>query len=148
VATDDVQPGRINAEALEKRRPTLIRFCLSVGVLVVVTLSWVTWDLAHSSSSPAIALLVLALVFGATLLGAFLVGRRRQRTIRASHASDVVTKGPAWVGPVLGIIPGFVLVGSQLLGRSSSLASDMLGLLAAYGLTWMVGLSLGLIVTV
>jgi hypothetical protein len=147
VSIDGGQPRRVNAESLDAQRPRLIRFSVFSGVLALLTLSWVTWDLTHDNPAPAGVLISLVVLFGTTLIGAFLIARKRQRTIRSGQDERVSGESPSWLGPALAIIPGVVIVGSQVIGRSSAMANDLLGLIAAYGLTWFVGLTLGLVVT-
>jgi hypothetical protein len=53
---------------------------------------------------------------------------------------------PGWLGYLLAIVPGLALVASQAVGRTSAQAGSMVGLIAAYALTWGVGLALGLVV--
>lgn len=138
--------ARFDAAALDAWRPRLIRFCVVMGLLTVFTLSWVTWDLTRVNLIPRWVLGLLAAVFASTLVGAFLIGRRRQLTIRADRSAAALVRTPTWLGPVLAVVPGVVIVGTQVIGRASSIASDALGVLAAYLLTWFVGLTLGLVV--
>jgi len=47
---------------------------------------------------------------------------------------------------VLTVVPEFVIVGAQAVGRSSPVAGDILGFLAVHGLSLFFGLFLGLVV--
>lgn len=139
---------RIDAASLEKDRPKLVRGLMWLGPFVV--LGWIIfgWDIAHASPQPALVTTGLVLVFGTTVLGAFLIGRRRQRTIRDGRDGRVMSRKPGWLGYLLAVVPGLALVASQAVGRTSAQAGSMVGLIAAYALTWGVGLVLGLVVRV
>lgn len=135
-----------DAAALDASRPRLIRFCIFMGLLTLFTLAWVAWDLTHENASPAYVLALLVAVFAVTLLGAFMIGRHRQLIIRADRNTPTAQgRAPSWLGLVLALLPGVVIVGAQALARTNSLANDLLGIVAAYLLTWLVGLSLGLV---
>ena len=146
MGADDARQRRLTPAYLDEQRPLLVRGCVLFGAITALGLLMIGWDLVDAMSSPALALLVLALVFGASVFGAFMFGRMRARTIREGRDGRAISKSPGWLGMFLAVIPGFVIVGVQALGRSSPLASNIAGLLAVYGLSLGFGLSLGLVI--
>jgi hypothetical protein len=137
---------RFDAASLDKDRPKLVRGLTWLGPFAVLLGIIFGWDIAHATSQPVLVTTGLVLVFGTTVLGAFLIGRRRQRTIRDGRDGRVMSPKPGWLGYLLAIVPGLALVASQAVGRTSAQAGSMVGLIAAYALTWGVGLALGLVV--
>jgi hypothetical protein len=136
---------RRDSAALDRRRPTLVRGLRWMVPMVSIGLILFGWELAHVSATPALVVVVLVLLYGTTLLGAFLIGRRRQRTIRDGHDGGVISWSPGWAGSLLAILPGFAILASQAVGRTSEQASAMVGLLGCYALTWLLGFILGLV---
>jgi hypothetical protein len=134
---------RLSDEEFDRQRPRFVRLVIFLAALALFTLFWVTWDLTHKISTPLWALIALAAMFGVTLLGAFQIGRRRMRIIRSGQDHRGMAQSPSWLGPVLAIIPGFAIVGSQAIRAVSPLGNTLLGLVVAYFLTLFVGFAVG-----
>jgi hypothetical protein len=140
--------GRMSDEAFDRQRPRFVRLTIGLAALAVATLFWVTRDLSQKYATPLWALIALAAAFGATFLGAFLIGRKRMRRIRSGQVEPYTGPSPSWLGPMLAIIPGFAIVGSQVIRGASPLGGTLLGLVVAYFLTMFVGAAVGVLIPI
>jgi hypothetical protein len=136
-------PGQCGADALHRARPKIVPLAVFTGVAAVFTFAVVSWDLLQSDGGAWKVFALLALCC-TTLIGSLLIGRRRAVVLRAT--SDYTSpRSPAWLGPTLAILPGFVLIGSQFVGDTTR---TVLVTLVAYFFTFTTGLTIGLILPV
>ena len=135
--------GQSGADALERVRPKVVPLAVFTGVAAVFTFVVVSWDLWQSDGGAWKVIVLLALCC-ATFSGSLLMGRRRAAVLRAT--SDYPTpRSPAWLGPTLAILPGFVIIGGQIV---SDATRTVLVTLIAYFFTFTTGATIGLMLPV
>jgi hypothetical protein len=132
-------------QSLELVRPKMVMLSAIMGGLSLLILAFLTSDYWGDPywHGRLIVLLVMTVV---SFAGATLVGYRRAQKVRR-RADWPKGSPPSWLGPLLVVLPGFVIVGAQAIGASGKGSSNVLGAVAAYGSAVIAGLALGIVVT-
>jgi len=130
-------------QALELVRPKAVKFAAIMGGLSFLTLAFLT---SHYWDDPdwRVRIIVLLVMTVVSFAGATLMGYRRAEKVRR-RPDWPKGSAPSWLGPILVVLPGFVIVGAQAIGGSSKAGSNVLGAAAAYGGAVMAGLALGIV---